>query len=89
MTKIIYVSSIALTLFFPKISFASNNPINTQDFKYLVCSYIQDSITLDDALIKIENVLSKFDINQSQEETLYNLGEQTINTEDYCQGLEF
>ena len=89
MSKVIYASSIAIALFFSKIAFASNNAINTKDFQYLVCSYIEDSNNLNDALVKIENAISKLDINPSQEEILYNLGDQTISPEDYCQGLEF
>ncbi len=88
MNKLIYISSIALALAFPSIAFA-NESINSQDFKYLVCSYIEDSNNLDEALIKIDAVADELTLDVSQEEILDNLYYGDLSSENYCMGLEF
>ncbi|MDJ0595298.1 MAG: hypothetical protein QNJ72_35850 [Pleurocapsa sp. MO_226.B13] len=88
MNKLIYISSIALTFAFPSIAFA-NESIDSQDFKYLVCSYIEDSNSLDEALTKIDAVAYEFTLDVSQEEILDNLYYGYLSSENYCMGLEF
>ena len=89
MRKLFYISTVFLVLAVQKTTFASSNTINSQDFQYLVCSYIEDSSSLEDALDNINNVIDKLTISDSQEETMQQLADQTLTSESYCVGLEF
>lgn len=88
MKKIIYFFSIAMAMTVPTMAIA-NESINSEEFKYLVCSYIEDSSTLESALTKVDNIAEDLSLNDSQERDLEDLEEGTLTSEVYCQGLEF
>ena len=88
MKKVIYFFSIAMAMTVPAMAIA-NESINSEEFKYLVCSYIEDSSTLENALTKVDNIAEDLSLNDSQERALEDLEEGTLTSEVYCQGLEF
>ena len=88
MKKIIHVSSIILIFAFPGMVLADDS-LDSQDFRYLVCSYIEDSSSIENAFAKIDNVAEELDIDDSQEEILQSLWDGNLTSDDYCSGLEF
>ena len=89
MRKLFYISTVFLVLAIQKTTLASSDTINSQDFQYLVCSYIEDSSSLEDALGNINDVIAKLTISDSQEETIQQLADRTLTSESYCVDLEF
>jgi len=89
MKKLFYISAACLTLAVQGTAFAGNATINPQDFKYLVCSYIEDHSSLDDALDSIYAVTDELTINNAQIKVFQDLIEGSLTSEDYCAGLEF
>ena len=88
MKNTIYLFGIFITLIAPKLAMA-NNSIAPEDFRYLVCSYVEDSSSLEDALTKIDNIADNLLLSNSQEQDLENLEAGTLSSEVYCIDLEF
>ena len=88
MKKIIHLSSIIFIFAFPGIVLADDS-LDSQDFRYLVCSYIEDSSSIENAFTKIDAVAEKLDIDDSQEEILQSLWDGDLMSDEYCSGLEF
>lgn len=88
MKKITCLFTIAIAMTFPAMAIA-NESIDSEEFKYLVCSYIEDSTTLENALDKIDNIAEDLSLSNFQKQDLWDLEEGSLTSEVYCQGLEF
>ena len=89
MKKLFYVSAALLAFTIPGTAMANNGVMSSQDFKYLVCSYIEDSDSLEDALANAKEITDEVNTNNSQREIYRALADGTLTSEDYCVGLEF
>lgn len=88
MKKLTYIFGIVIALTTPTITVA-NESIDSEEFNYLVCSYIEDSENLESALNKIDNVADDLLLTNTQQQILEDLEEGTLTSEVYCEGLEF
>lgn len=88
MKKLIYIAIVFSSLTLPIKAFAQES-IDTQDFKYLVCSYIQDSETIESAVDKIDLVAEELSLDSSQEATIQQIYDGDLSPDSYCTGLDF
>ena len=88
--KTIICLSIALSSFaFSGIALANNKQLDDMEFKYLICGYLEDSETMQEAMSNIDDVTEDLDMTDSQEEILEELEDEELTSETYCVDLEY
>jgi len=86
MKKLIYLSGVALTLIVQGTAFAEAEKISEQDFKQLVCSYMEDIGNKQEALTKLFSDTGSV-LTSQQKETIQKLATDQLNADSYCSGF--
>lgn len=89
--KLIICLSIALTsLMFQGVASANgNDELDNLEFKYLVCGYLEDSETMEEAISNIDAATEDLEMSDHQEDVLEEIEDEELTSETYCVDLEY